>query len=291
VPEFTVPEPEPEPTQELPTKKHPPVRVMPFENVEVAPEERLIEPPVIVRPLVEERPPALIEAMPPANVEVALSPLIVVVAVEPMKRVSSIENLVEEALMKVWSPVQLLGLERLSPTVLAVPPLYASENVRVLSVAVRPARSAPRAMPLMVEFWSSALLMEALGRMTLPPVTVRPLEEARPAEDIPPAKVEVAVEVAMILENSLYPLDVKFLEAREPRNVEVAVVEVALRERKVGVIESTSLNWWSAPEEVMTREVFCPADVEKVWVTALRPFNVEIPEPAAPEPRHTPREV
>ena len=32
----------------------------------------------------------------------------------------------------------------------------------------------------------------------LPPETVRPFDEARPPEEIPPAKVEVALEVALI---------------------------------------------------------------------------------------------
>ena len=45
----------------------------------------------------EEIPPAPVEAIPPANVEVALFPWIVVVAVPPMYRVSRTENLVEEA--------------------------------------------------------------------------------------------------------------------------------------------------------------------------------------------------
>ena len=35
----------------------------------------------------------------------------------------------------------------------------------------------------------------------LPPVIVRPAEEARPAEEIPPANVEVAVEVALTVPN------------------------------------------------------------------------------------------
>ena len=63
----------------------------PVERVEVelvvvilnGPEER-IEPPVMVRPLDEESPPALVEEIPPLKVEVPLSPTIVVVAVEPM---------------------------------------------------------------------------------------------------------------------------------------------------------------------------------------------------------------
>jgi hypothetical protein len=49
--------------------------------VEVAPEESAMDPPVMVRPFVEERP---VEAIPPANVLVALFPTIVVVAVLPV---------------------------------------------------------------------------------------------------------------------------------------------------------------------------------------------------------------
>ena len=54
--------------------------------------------------------------------------------------------------LKVWGASQVLGLERLRDTVLAVPPLYAPENVRVESPAVREARFCPREMPEMVEF-------------------------------------------------------------------------------------------------------------------------------------------
>jgi hypothetical protein len=73
--------------------------------------------------------------------------------------------------------------------------------------------------------------------------------------------------------------------------VEVAVVEVAEKVRKSGVTSSISLNWWSEAEEVMAKDVFWPAWVEKVWVTAFKLFNVVMPEPAAPEPRHVPVEV
>ena len=48
--------------------------------------EESSEPPVRVRPFEEERPPALVEEMPPAKVEVALSPTMVVVAVDPILR-------------------------------------------------------------------------------------------------------------------------------------------------------------------------------------------------------------
>ncbi len=54
------------------TEKHPDVRLMPLLNVEVAEEERLIEPPVMERPEPEERPPVAPTLMPPANVEVAV---------------------------------------------------------------------------------------------------------------------------------------------------------------------------------------------------------------------------
>lgn len=48
--------------------------LIPLLKVEVAPDERRIFPPVIVRPFEEEIPPALVEAMPPAKVEVPLLP-------------------------------------------------------------------------------------------------------------------------------------------------------------------------------------------------------------------------
>ena len=57
----------------------------------------------------------------------------------------------------VCSAVHELGFVRLSPTVLAVPPLYAPENVSVLSVAVRLAKLEPNATPLIVEFVRPAL--------------------------------------------------------------------------------------------------------------------------------------
>ena len=67
-----------------PTAKQPVVTLIPFpEKVEVAAEVFKIEPPVMVRPLVDDSPPALVEDTPPAKVEVALLPEIVVVAVPP----------------------------------------------------------------------------------------------------------------------------------------------------------------------------------------------------------------
>ena len=64
------------------------------------------------------------------------------------------ENKVEEALVKVWRAVQALALPRARPTVLAVAPVYEPEKVSVPSVAVRAPKVLPRAIPLMVEFWS-----------------------------------------------------------------------------------------------------------------------------------------
>ena len=66
------------------------------------------------------------------------------------------------------------------------------------SVAVRAPKVPPREMPLMVEFVSSEFPMLPAGKSTFPPDTESPAEDARPAADIPPAKVEVAVEEELI---------------------------------------------------------------------------------------------
>ena len=66
----------------------------------------------------------------------------------------------------------MFGLARFSPTVLAVPPSYEPEKVKVESVAERLARLEPSAIPEMVEFWS-----EAFGMLD---VTSAPAERARP---------------------------------------------------------------------------------------------------------------
>ena len=54
--------------------KHPAEREIPLLKEEVALEVRRIFPPEMVNPFEEERPPALVEAIPPAKVEVALFP-------------------------------------------------------------------------------------------------------------------------------------------------------------------------------------------------------------------------
>ena len=64
---------------------------------------------------------------------------------------------IELALVKLWRAVQVLALPRFRPIVLAVPPLYVPEKVRVVSVAVRSARFPPKAIPEMVELARSVL--------------------------------------------------------------------------------------------------------------------------------------
>ncbi len=128
--------------------KHPWLIEKPLFAVEVAPEERMIFPPVITRPPPEARPrvelipPPKVEvavdvalnadafttsatARPPANVEVAASPLMVVVPAEPTYMVdvaAKIEEVAEPlmvtperlvARVKVFVPVQICP-ERLS---------------------------------------------------------------------------------------------------------------------------------------------------------------------------------
>jgi hypothetical protein len=127
-------------------------------------------------------------------------------------------------------------------------------------------------------------------RLIEPPVMVSPLAEASPpapVESIPPAKVEVEL-FPRIVVVAVPPTPIELMTASPNEIVEVAVVEVAEIVRWEGVAESTSLNWWSEPEEVITNEVFCPAWVEKVCATWLSPFNVVIPDPADPEPKHIP---
>jgi hypothetical protein len=96
-------------------------------------------------------------------------------------------------------------------------------------------------------------------------------------------KVEVAVVVATFKTSTLSP----------PANVEVAVVEVEIINPKVGEVEAEVEKVWVEPEETIERVVH-PGEVllaEKVWVVAVRPFKDVIPEPAAPEPKQTPKAV
>ena len=95
--------------------------------------------------------------------------------------------------MNVWLTVQVFGFARFRPIVLAVPPLYVPENVRVEFVAVRSARFDPREIPEMVEFARPALLRvpvivgvrvraPAVGTMFCP--TVNPLNESVDVEKV-----------------------------------------------------------------------------------------------------------
>jgi len=76
------------------SSKQPAVSLMPLENEEVAVEVFSKLPPVITSPLEEVNPAVEI---PPAKVEVALFPCIVVVAVPPIVIVVIEERAVEEA--------------------------------------------------------------------------------------------------------------------------------------------------------------------------------------------------
>ena len=88
---------------------------------------------------------------------------------ELAKIVPEAEKTVDEAPpLKLWSPVHVLALPRLSPMVCAVPPLYAPEKVREPLVAVRLLRVEPRAMPLIVEFWSWLLPMVEVETKEVP---------------------------------------------------------------------------------------------------------------------------
>ena len=71
MPELIVPEPPEE--RQVPDGiwKQPPERAIPLLKEEVAEEERLIEPPVIVRPADESKPPPATESPPLVYVEVA----------------------------------------------------------------------------------------------------------------------------------------------------------------------------------------------------------------------------
>ena len=127
-----------------------------------------------------------------------------VVVERPAIRLEKVELAVEMMpLLKVCRALHILVLPRLRPTVLAVPPLYDPEKVKVLSVAVRAAKLLPRDMPLMVELARYELDMEVVAD-TAPLVprsrpesdpSDRPLVVVVPFTVNPPANVEVAVEV------------------------------------------------------------------------------------------------
>ena len=90
----------PEDDKQVPedVSKHPAESLIPLLKEEVALEVRRIFPPEMVNPFEEERPPALVDEIPPAKVEVALFPCMVVVAVPPTVIVVREERALEEAL-------------------------------------------------------------------------------------------------------------------------------------------------------------------------------------------------
>ena len=68
-----------------------------------------------------------------------------------VEAIANDEYAVDEEYENVWSAVHVFAFPRLRPIVLAVPPLYVPENVRVESVAERLARLDPRDTPEIVE--------------------------------------------------------------------------------------------------------------------------------------------
>jgi hypothetical protein len=106
------------------------------------------------------------------------------------------EKNVELAFENCCSAVQVLAWPRLRPMVRAVPPLYVPLNVRVPSVAERLARLEPRAMPLIVEFASMALVIAALAMENVPEVP--PMRLPRVPEYVRTEPME-GVEVAMLV--------------------------------------------------------------------------------------------
>ena len=93
----------------------------------------------------------------------------------------------------------MFGLERLSPTVLAVEPLYEPENVSVESAAVSAFRVPPNEIPEIVEFVRPVLsrVPENVGvRVSAPFDTVNVLASVRPLNDC--VLVENVIAVAVV---------------------------------------------------------------------------------------------
>ena len=109
---------------------------------------------------------------------------------------------------------------------------------------------------------------------------INPVKLENPVENNPPANVEVELLPKMVVvavpPTPRLPRPVMSMPKEK---VEDAVVEVAARERNVGVTSSTSLNSWLSEPEVIIREVFCPAAVENVWTARVWLFSVVIPLP------------
>ncbi len=84
----------------------------------------------------------------------------------------------------------MLALPRLSPIVLAVPPLYAPENVSVPSVAVRLARLDPSATPEIVELVRAEF--GTLDTVNTPALLVSPVPSSD--EKLLPPRMKLVVE-------------------------------------------------------------------------------------------------
>ena len=203
------------------------VREIPPEKVEVATEvisrlpEDLIPPAVIVSPPVEESPAV---ARGPAQVEV---PTIEEPKVEPAAMVRVVpESKVRVPEVKLSEVSERRNwVESMLSSVLALVVMQLPEESRK-----QPAVSLS---PLL-----NVEVAPEVKRM-LPPVIVRPLEEASPPAEIPPMNVEVAVEVALI-------------------------------EAKLGVVVPTTL-----PDESVDRTILFPTLAKFKLVPAL---NVRVPE-------------
>lgn len=94
----------------------------------------------------------------------------------------------------------MFGFARFNPTVLAADPLYADENVRVESVAVKSARFPPRATPEIVELVRPAFpsVPETVGvRVNAPAVGTTVVPRVRPLNDA--VVVENVIAVAVVV--------------------------------------------------------------------------------------------
>ena len=128
----------------------------------------------------------------------------------------------------------MLPVARLRPTVLAVPPLYEPEKVKVWSVAVRLARFCPKAIPEMVLLESRFVPIDVLAttcpeelteRIALVnPVKARFVVVAFVADKLVEEKFVVVAEVPVAERN------VKFCKVVEPETKRFVVVAFVVTE-------------------------------------------------------------
>ena len=108
--------------------------------------------------------------------------------------------------------------------VLAFPIFKLRADVPPREIGEVPTVILPDEVRPIVELARYELMTELVGKMRPPPDIERPLLLERPAVATPPAKVEVAVEVAVILETSRPFQKEPNRERRSPAKVLVAVV-------------------------------------------------------------------